>query len=107
MFFNRHQINSVHSVSNDFAHQKKFVKKLLKMASKELRKKIVNSVVLNDKICLSESSSELFCRNETDHNFSNSFAALIFWYFSIKRKVCKENSFDTLLESILRVSFRA
>jgi len=57
------------------------------MALKELRKKILSSEVLNDKICLSESSGELFCRNETKQNFSNSFGALILWYFLIKKKV--------------------
>jgi hypothetical protein len=45
------------------------------MASKELRENILCSEVLNDKICLSESSSEtacpvgrLFCRNVTERN---------------------------------------
>ena len=56
------------------------------MALKELRKEILGNEVLNDKICLSESSSELFCRNGTKQNFSNSFEALIFCFFCIKTK---------------------
>ena len=55
------------------------------MTSKELREKILCSEVLSDKIC--SKRSKLFCRNETEQKFSNSFAVLIFWYFSIKRKV--------------------
>ena len=58
------------------------------MASKELREKILCSEVLNDKICLSESSSELFCRNGTKQNFSNSFASLelLLLFFQEKRR---------------------
>ena len=67
----RHQLNSVKKFSGAQRQQKKL---------------------------FDERREEFFFCSGVEENFKNLFAVLIFWYFSIKRKVHKKYSFRSFLE---------
>ena len=56
-------------------------------ALKEIRQKIICSEGMSEKICLNESSNELFYRPRTENNFRISFSSACFFsFFSYDKK---------------------